>query len=324
MVPRRTAHSTGLRMSDTGDGSADSVGHVLRCTPRHHQGCHERLKIAALLGHPLSGAEEFRLRIGQLLHSNVAESIILLVVSVELLTAITELGIEHGFVCLYHLRDHVELPHGIACEDATGEQTAVILEAFERMSGFTTALFAFEMMMKVLVAPVHVIKNPWHLLDLAVVGTNVALTLFSHQTAHMAFGLRWWRIIRFLHLIEEEAVLVEQHIRKRLEHEMRSTALQHGASEATETTMTANTAPPGQAWQLLPAGALERGALIGGGVGVVIGTTAGAAAGIIPALFTFGLSIPIFAAGGGGAGLFATSDVSGIMLGFHRFDTHNS
>eukprot|EP00928_Gymnodinium_smaydae_P023285 TRINITY_DN19275_c2_g1_i1.p1 TRINITY_DN19275_c2_g1~~TRINITY_DN19275_c2_g1_i1.p1 ORF type:complete len:437 (-),score=89.72 TRINITY_DN19275_c2_g1_i1:25-1335(-) len=56
----------------------------------------------------------------------------------------------------------------------------------------------------------------------------------------------------------------------------------------------------------------------GGATGLVSGGLIGAAAGIIPAVFTFGLSIPVFAAIGGGAGMFiggATAGSVGLVGG---------
>merc|ERR1712048_818306 len=41
----------------------------------------------------------------------------------------------------------------------------------------------------------------------------------------------------------------------------------------------------------------------GGAVGLTTGAVAGGVVGLLPALFTFGLSIPVFAIVGGGAGL---------------------
>lgn len=52
--------------------------------------------------------------------------------------------------------------------------------------------------------------------------------------------------------------------------------------------------------------------------GIVVGTIAGAAVGVVPAFFTFGLSIPFCALTGGGAGLClgtATGSSTGLLLG---------
>merc|ERR1712151_940107 len=49
--------------------------------------------------------------------------------------------------------------------------------------------------------------------------------------------------------------------------------------------------------------------------GVIVGGAVGALVGIVPALFTFGLSIPIFAIVGGGAGL-VVGAAGGATVGF--------
>merc|ERR1712228_368693 len=56
------------------------------------------------------------------------------------------------------------------------------------------------------------------------------------------------------------------------------------------------------------------GAFACGGAGALVGTTAGAALGLIPALFTFGLSIPVFAVAGGCVGT-ASGTVVGAVGG---------
>ncbi|CAE7497444.1 unnamed protein product [Symbiodinium natans] len=282
------------------------VKEVLRRTPRHSQGCHERLRIAALVGQPMTSFALFRLRLGRLLHTSAAESMILLLVTLELLTSFIEAGVESRFLCLFS-QEAPDLVHGFACEGAHAERTAAVLEAFGSLSCVIVCVFALEMVLKIMVAPFQMLGNPWHLLDLGVVCMNVAFTLFSQQTAHMAFAVRWWRIIRFLKLIEEEAVLVEERIRKRFEREIGSTSDAHPADgPRNNPSDAAATSSPGQAKgaALTSTPPLERGMIIGSGVGVVCGTVIGAAVGVLPALFTFGLSIPIFAVGGGGTGLF--------------------
>lgn len=54
-------------------------------------------------------------------------------------------------------------------------------------------------------------------------------------------------------------------------------------------------------------------AAAGGVVGAVSGGAIGAACGIVPAIFTFGLSIPVFAAVGGSAGLWTGTAVGGAV-----------
>merc|ERR1711972_290482 len=49
----------------------------------------------------------------------------------------------------------------------------------------------------------------------------------------------------------------------------------------------------------------------GGAMGLATGAVAGGVVGILPALFTFGLSIPVFAVVGGGAGLCVGTAVGG-------------
>jgi hypothetical protein len=64
------------------------------------------------------------------------------------------------------------------------------------------------------------------------------------------------------------------------------------------------------------------GAVVCGGTGAVIGTTAGAALGMIPALFTFGLSIPVCAVVGGCMGTMsgtATGAAGGGAIGYGGF-----
>lgn len=64
------------------------------------------------------------------------------------------------------------------------------------------------------------------------------------------------------------------------------------------------------------------GAVAGGTVGTVTGGTIGAAVGVLPALFTFGLSIPIFAVVGGGMGLAAGGSagaVGGGAAGYYGY-----
>merc|ERR1719265_502454 len=64
------------------------------------------------------------------------------------------------------------------------------------------------------------------------------------------------------------------------------------------------------------------GAVAGGTVGMATGGTIGAAIGVVPALFTFGLSIPVGAVIGGGLGLCAgssTGAVSGGAAGYYGY-----
>lgn len=321
-------------------GTESSLEHLLQQTPRHKQGCHERLRLAALLGHPLSRFATFRLQVGRILHTNMAESMILFLVTVELCMGIVELGVEHGFICMFYAEVPKELEgafHGFLCESAEGERTASMLESCEVISRAIVGVFAVEMLLKMVVAPFQMIGNPWHLLDLMVVCTNLLVFFIpSHQrhSERLTFVLRWWRVIKFLKLIEEEAVLVEERIRKRLEAEkeeaedsaalaLSKRGLVNDKGEAPEASTPGGTysnlvevSPQGHsplAPRRTPGAAArftaKRGAKIGAGLGTVIGTTVGAAVGLLPALFTFGLSIPIFAAVGGGAGLLMGSAV---------------
>merc|ERR1712039_779073 len=61
--------------------------------------------------------------------------------------------------------------------------------------------------------------------------------------------------------------------------------------------------------------ATAAGSISGGATGLATGTMVGAACGLIPAVFTFGLSIPIGAAIGGSTGL-VTVTVAGGAVGF--------
>lgn len=64
---------------------------------------------------------------------------------------------------------------------------------------------------------------------------------------------------------------------------------------------------------------LAVGTIAGGAVGGGTGLLVGAAAGCVPALFTFGLSIPVSAAVGGGVGLLAGSSVGAVGGGLAGF-----
>merc|ERR1719230_2263710 len=64
-------------------------------------------------------------------------------------------------------------------------------------------------------------------------------------------------------------------------------------------------------FQCTTAGAAA-GTLVGGATGGGTGTIIGAAVGVVPALFTFGLSIPVGAAIGGGIGLCAGGSVGAV------------
>jgi len=67
-------------------------------------------------------------------------------------------------------------------------------------------------------------------------------------------------------------------------------------------------------------GAVTLGA-VGGAFGAASGVVVGSAAGLLPALFTFGLSIPVGAAIGGGSGLFIGSALGGTTGGLAGFTT---
>jgi len=61
---------------------------------------------------------------------------------------------------------------------------------------------------------------------------------------------------------------------------------------------------------------------VGGAFGLAVGTVTGSAAGLVPALFTFGLSIPVGGAIGGGMGLCAgatTGSGVGALAGFESY-----
>merc|ERR1712014_544748 len=68
----------------------------------------------------------------------------------------------------------------------------------------------------------------------------------------------------------------------------------------------------------------------GGGLGLLAGGAAGAAVGLVPALFTFGLSIPVCAAIGGGAGAClgtaaggTTGFVGGGAVGYGAYNAYS-
>merc|ERR1719511_197501 len=68
----------------------------------------------------------------------------------------------------------------------------------------------------------------------------------------------------------------------------------------------------------------------GGGLGLVAGGAAGAAVGLVPALFTFGLSIPVCAAIGSGAGAClgtaaggTTGFVGGGVVGYGAYSAYS-
>merc|ERR1712046_124407 len=70
------------------------------------------------------------------------------------------------------------------------------------------------------------------------------------------------------------------------------------------------------------AGSSTAGAVAGGTVGAATGGTIGAVIGVVPALFTFGLSIPVGAVIGGGLGMCAgstTGAVSGGAAGYYGY-----
>ena len=142
---------------------------IVEQTPCHKRGCHQELMVKALLGQPPEGFGALRLRLGRLLHTNLVESLILVLVTLELCLILVEFGVESGFICLFH--EALEgLPEGrFLCETASGERTALVLEAFEVLSKLIVSVFALEMLLKIIVAPLQIFRNPWHLLDLFVV-----------------------------------------------------------------------------------------------------------------------------------------------------------
>jgi len=80
-------------------------------------------------------------------------------------------------------------------------------------------------------------------------------------------------------------------------------------------------APKDPAFQVTAASSTA-GAVAGGTVGAATGGTIGAAIGVVPALFTFGLSIPVGAVIGGGLGMCAgstTGAVSGGAAGYYGY-----
>lgn len=276
---------------------------IVEQTPHHRRGCHQDLMLQALLGQPPQGFAAQRLRLGKLLHTNLVESLILVLVTLELSFIAVEFGVEKGFICLFH--EALEgLPEGrFLCEGASGERTSLVLEAFEVLSKLIVSVFALEMLLKIIVAPLQLFRNPWHLLDLFVVLMNLLIVFSERQRREqVTLALRWWRMVKFLKLIEEEAVLVEEHLRRRYRELPDS---EPSAKLPPSEPLSPRSLPPP------PLELAKKGSKIGGGLGAVLGSSMGAAVGVLPALFTLGLSIPIFATVGGTAGLLIGSALGG-------------
>ncbi|CAJ1385509.1 unnamed protein product [Effrenium voratum] len=269
---------------------------LLLLTPRHRHGCHERLKIARRLGRldQAGWGANGRLRLGEILHTRLAEGVILLLVTLELCMTLLECGLKSGFICLFQV-DVVCNVDGFVCESAEGRRTSLVLETCEMMSKVIVVLFAVEMMLKVSVAPVHTLSNLWHLLDMLVVFGNLLFTFCLAGRGELSLLLRCWRIFKLIMLVEEEAEKIEEHIRRRMKEET-----SHASDCSPRSAGAASTTHLRHA---------TRGGKFGGGIGAVLGTATGAAVGVIPAIFTFGLSIPICAAVGGGTGLCAGTAV---------------
>lgn len=100
-----------------------------------------------------------------------------------------------------------------------------------------------------------------------------------------------------------------------------SSAIQIAKSKASAVSSRASVMVADRNTQMTAAGAVG-----GGATGLATGTFVGAAAGIIPAFFTFGLSIPLFATVGGAAGL-CTGTLAGGATAWsvhaHRGDIKN-
>ena len=320
--------------------SAASLKELLEVTPKHSQGCHERLRIEALLGEHLNCLAKCRLQLGRLLHTKLAECVILLLVTMELCMICIEVGVETNVLCLFYVKPADEmvlkhLDHAFICETAKGERTALFLESIESVSKMIVVFFALEMLLKLAVAPCQVMQNPWHFLDCSVVALNVFFAFVLNQEGcreHATLLLRWWRTIKFLKLVEEEVDLVEEYIKKKLRNDLGKISHEgdhpsHKPDEAQDRTQIhpdawkkrkqcEESSSPGQlsgsvSYTQYTA---KKGTQIGAGLGTVIGTTVGAGLGVLPAFFTFGISIPVFAAVGGGTGLVLGSTVASLVF----------
>eukprot|EP00435_Cladocopium_sp_Y103_P068757 s298_g32.t1 len=328
--------------------SAAYLEELLEVTPKHSQGCHERLRIEALLGEHLNCLAKCRLELGQLLHTRLAECVILLLVTMELCMICIELGIESKFLCLFYVKTADEivlthLDHAFICETAQGERTALFLESIESVSKMIVVFFAVEMLLKLAVAPCQVMQNPWHFLDCTVVALNVFFAFVLNQEGcreHATLLLRWWRTIKFLKLVEEEVDLVEEYIKKKFRNDLGKSSQEghhpyHKQDEAQQKSITqihsdhseskafsaeskqceVSSSPGLSSSFSFTQYTAKKGTQIGAGLGTAIGTTIGAGLGVLPAFFTFGISIPVFAAVGGGTGLVLGSTV-GAAAGF--------
>lgn len=329
-----------MRLPAASAASAASLEELLEVTPKHSQGCHERLRIEALLGAHLNCLAKCRLELGRLLHTKLAECVILLLVTMELCMICIEVGVETKVLCLFHVKTTDEmvlrhLDHAFICETAEGERTALFLESIEAVSKIIVVFFALEMLLKLAVAPCQVMQNPWHFLDCSVVALNVFFAFVLNQEGcreHATLLLRWWRTIKFLKLVEEEVDLVEEYIKKKFRNDLGKGSHEghhpyYKQDEAQDRTQIHSdiawkkskqcevSSSPGQlSYSFSFTQYAKKGTQIGAGLGTIIGTTIGAGLGVLPALFTFGISIPVFAAVGGGTGLVLGSTVASLVF----------
>lgn len=261
-----------------------------------------------------------RFKLGHFLHTNMAESIIMLLVTTELCMALLEIGVETRFLCLFHVDTSENLDDAFICETAEGQRTAFFLESIESMSRLIVCLFVVEIMLKLVVAPCQIVQNRWLFLDFIVVSLNVFITFVLDNQAHCGARrtllLRSWRVFKCLKLMQEEADLVEERIKKKLLHEMSHGSLRVQSDIVSKQVEVSSSLGPETSTASFAKDTAKTCAQIGGGIGTIVGTTIGGGLGILPAFFTFGISIPVFAAVGGGTGLFCGSAATSLVRAF--------
>jgi len=178
--------------------------------------------------HHCGPVPDLRLRVGVVLHARWFEVMIIVLVSMELIMAITEAGVDHGFLCLHHEAGQrlsaIQAEKYFVCESKEGPHTKYVLECFEMVGKGIFVVMAVEMVLKLFVGQREFFSNPWHIADLAIVFVSglckFVLCRFmdtptkQEEYAGLLLFLRSWRIFKIVRMINEEKEFAEEELQE--------------------------------------------------------------------------------------------------------------
>lgn len=188
---------------------------------------------------------------GRLLHHVWLEALVVLLVAIEIIMTLIELGVHEGFLCFYGGPPGDPAPHGGQfCESPNGPRTQALLHEFERIAKTILNVFAVELALKIFVGQAEFLRSVWHLLDVSAVAVNFVVLYYieefveeahhggAHRTGshggahgsmegvgHLVMFVRLWRMVKFFKLVDEEKELIHLQLKENQEERVQDKAL---------------------------------------------------------------------------------------------------